>query len=260
MSFRMTWHRPGPPLADFVDVIWMWKGYSPPHARERLMPTGQLELIIMLGESDCDGSGLAGAQSQYFEIDTSRPFSVLGVHFKSGGAFPFFGMPAGEFQDQSVSLDAVWGRDAGCVFDQILAARTAAQRFRIVERALLQRSRGRLCRHPAVRFALNAFDAAPATHRVSDIVDAVGMTPRQFIETFRAEVGLAPKLYWRIRRFQQVLAAIERIQDPDWSDVALACGYFDQAHFNHDFREFSGMTPSVYITDRHSRNHVALHG
>jgi transcriptional regulator GlxA family with amidase domain len=57
-----------------------------------------------------------------------------------------------------------------------------------------------------------------------------------------------------------VLRRIEGVTDVDWADVALSCGYFDQAHFNHDFRAFAGLSPSTYLRHRVTRTHVAVIG
>jgi AraC-like DNA-binding protein len=76
---------------------------------------------------------------------------------------------------------------------------------------------------------------------------------------FRDETGFTPKVFCRIRRFQQALGRMENRKSVEWANVALDCGYFDQAHFIHDFRAFSGINPSSYLAHqtRH-RNHVPL--
>ena len=93
---------------------------------------------------------------------------------------------------------------------------------------------------------------------VGDVVQGIGISSRRFWELFRNEVGLSPKAFCRIRRFNAVLTHIERLTTVDWLDVALSCGYFDQAHFNHDFRAFAGLSPSAYLRDRMSRTHVVV--
>src|SRR6266446_8689106 len=97
-------HRPGPPLAGFVDLLWLYEGYTVPHATERLLPMGTMELVFGLA---MDGVVFVGAHSQYFTLETARETSVIGVHFKPGGAFPFLGMPADELHNQHVALDAL---------------------------------------------------------------------------------------------------------------------------------------------------------
>jgi AraC-like DNA-binding protein len=250
---------PKAPLCDYVEILWIYEGYNVPHPQERLLPGGAMELVIGLDEDDRIGMGLTGVHSKFMVLDTSEPFSVIGAHFKPGGGFPFFGMPAGEFQDLSVSLDDVWGGFAYEVREQMLTAKTREARFHVLEHALLKRCSGRLGRHSAVQYALQAFAKTEFPISVADVTDQIGLSARRFIEVFRNEVGLPPKLYSRIRRFQHVIHSLQKMDDPDFSDVALSCGYFDQAHFIHDFREFSGLNPSAYLRQRIPHlNHVPI--
>src|SRR5262249_31476086 len=141
------------------------------------------------------------------------------------------------------------------VRDRVWEAATAEQRFAIIEAALgMRRARDR---HPAVRYAVTTFDRSRGARRVSDVVARIGLSSRRFVELFRAEGGLAPKILCRLRRSNEVLRRIEHTTDVDWTDLALSCGYFDQAHFNHDFRAFAGLSPSAYLRHRISRMHVA---
>jgi AraC-like DNA-binding protein len=250
---------PQPPLSDYVDMLWIFERYSVPHAQERLMPTGAMELVIGLDDGLRMGAGIAGVQSRFMVLDTSKPFSVIGAHFKPGGGFPFFGMPAGEFQDLNVPLEAVWGSDAHEVCEQLLEAKTHEAKYRILERALLERATGRLGRHRAVRYSLTEFRNAESFRSIAEITDELGLSARRFIEVFRNEVGLTPKLYCRIARFQKVIQSLHTFQEGDLADIALSCGYFDQAHFSHDFREFSGINPSTYLRHRTPHlNHVPI--
>jgi AraC-like DNA-binding protein len=256
----MAFHQftPGPPLSEFVDSLWISEGHVQPHARERLLPTGTMELVFT---ADADGrvaSWVVGARSECLVLDTSRPFDVIAVHFRPGGGFPFFGVPSCELRDRSVTLDLVWGASAANVRDRLRESETPEQRFRILEQTLLDRARGRFDRHPGVHYALALFDRSNGARPVGDVVQRIGISPRRFVDVFRSEVGLSPKLFCRIRRFNEALRRIEQLTDVDWVDVALSCGYFDQAHFNHDFRAFSGLTPSSYLRHRTSRTHVAI--
>jgi AraC-like DNA-binding protein len=111
-------------------------------------------------------------------------------------------------------------------------------------------------RHRAVAFALGKLRE---TQSIGVVMENIGLSQRRFIEVFNAEVGLTPKLYSRLRRFQTLLQRIYNRTEVDWADAALGCGYFDQAHFNHDFREFTGISPSAYLASnlRHM-NHVPI--
>jgi len=249
---------PRAPLSDYVETLWIYDGYSVPHTKERLMPTGTMGLVFSLNAAGRIEAGLVGVQSRFMILDTSVPFSVIGVQFKSGGSFRFCGMTAGEFQELDVSLEAVWGSHANELQERLLQATSRAARFHILERELLSRARGRLEKHPAVPYALKLFGNVDVPCSVAHVTEKIGLSARRFIEVFRNEVGVSPKLYSRVRRFQKVLHALHGTPDPDLADVALSFGYFDQAHFIHEFREFSGISPSTYLRQRIYVNHVPI--
>jgi AraC-type DNA-binding domain-containing proteins len=159
---------------------------------------------------------------------------------------------------ETVSLDTLWRTFAATISDQLWEARTAEARFVILERALLARAGGRFDRHPAVTRAIALFDRSHGALSVGHVVRRTGVSHRRLVELFWNEVGLSPKRYCRVRRFNDVLRRIEPLGDVDWTDVAHVCGYFDQAHFNHDFRAFAGLNPSEYLRHRVARNHVAV--
>jgi len=249
--------RPRFPLSQFVDCVWMHDGYAQPHATERVLPTGTMDLIFALDADGRAASAAAGARSNAIEIDTSRPFSAIGVHFRPGGGSPFVGVPGGELQDMVVPLDALWGSRAIGLRDRLWDTARAEDRVGILEQALLDQSRDRLAVHPAVQYAVAVVERSRGARPVGDIVGGIGMSRRRFQDVFRSEVGLPLKAFSRIRRFAAVLLAVERATRIDWADVALSCGYFDQAHFNHDFRAFAGLSPGAYLRRHVSRTHVA---
>jgi AraC-like DNA-binding protein len=264
---------PGPPLSEFVDQLWSYEGYQQPHAKERLLPDGAMALVFNLRDDQtrlydrhdtniCQtlgGSLIVGPQSEFFVIDTAEQACVVGVHFRPGGAFPFFGLPVDELHNMHLSLDTLWGSQAGELRERLLEADSPQARFRILEQALLARAACRLDRHPAVAFALKEFRGEVVMRTIADVTGQIGLSAKRFIHVFSHEVGFTPKLYCRIRRFQKVLLQVGKGQPVEWADVAVGCGYFDQAHFIRDFRAFSGMNPTAYMVRRTEHlNHVPI--
>ncbi len=262
-----------PPLTHFVEAIWLYEGDIAPHARERRLPDGSMELVINLQEDtirvydrdDPDqihsfrGSVLGGTHSQFSVIDSTLLVSTIGVHFKPGGAFPFLGMPAAELSDQVIDLPTLWGGAAVDLREQLLETGTTETRFRILEQALLTRAGKFASHHPAVAFALKEFQSGGERRSISEVTAQLSLSPKRFIQLFRETVGLTPKLYCRILRFQEVLHLVNRGQQIEWADIAAVCGYYDQAHFIHDFQTFSGLTPGAYLVQRSEHpNHVLL--
>ena len=271
---RLLTYFPGPPLSGSVELLWLYETCGEPHAQERLLPDGTMELVIDLrddlsrtraGKDDVDlpslrGGAIIGAQSEARVINASEPTAVIGAHFRPGGAFPFLRPPAGEFHGAVVSFDEVWSRRAHDLRERLLEDPRPAVRFRLLERFLLDQITRPLPRHPAVAFALKEFQAnVPGLSTVSEVVDRVGLSQRRFIEVFRDQVGLTPKVYYRLRRFQQALRRLESSHRDGLAGLALDCGYYDQAHFNHEFKAFSGLSPTTFLAQWAGRlNHVPL--
>lgn len=201
---------------------------------------------------------ISGTQSRFFEGEMPGQVSLVGVHFKPGGAYPFLGSPANELLNSFESLDVLWGGRAISLRDRLLEANTATGKFRILEDFLLTEMRRCLPLNSAVGLVLKELHWASNPRPISEITEQIGISPKHFIQIFSKQVGMTPKLFCRIQRFQRVVRLAERVQEIKWKDLCLACGYYDQAHLIHDFRTFSGCTPTDYLKRTTGRlNHVS---
>ncbi len=222
------------------------------------MPDGSMELIINLRDEprhifdpithrplrDYRSSWFSGPHSRFIVIDTAPNSSMIGAHFKPGGASAFLNLPASALRNEVVELNRLWNGEAADLREQLLFASTPDKKLSLLEAALLRRVRPR--RHPAVAYALKRFSKAPLEITIAKVADEVGLSSRHFIQHFTDEVGLGPKMFCRVQRFQHVLGDVGRARPVVWADVAAGGGYYDQAHFIHDFQEFCGMTPSRF--------------
>lgn len=265
-------HCPGPPLAGFIEMLWYYRGGASAHARERLMPDGTMSIIINLREDSLPvydrqdpakfdlrrGTLWVGAQSEVSIIDTECQAELMGVQFRPGGAAAFMDRPAGDLHGLEVNLESIWGERATELRASLVDGPTVSSKFRVLARMLRARLRPTARPHPVVAFALHKFHTEPEC-RLAELVDCTGYSARRFIELFSAGVGLTPKLYQRVARFQSVLRWLHAGPSADFAGLAHAGGYYDQAHFNHEFRAFSGLTPAAYLTQRGPHaNHVPL--
>jgi AraC-like DNA-binding protein len=190
---------------------------------------------------------LTGSHTASYVSEMAADEPVMAVHFRPGGAFPFLGIPLSNLENAHVGLDQLWGRAGMELHERLIDAPTMAARFGILENFLLSRPWSSARRHPGVAAALAAIEDNPSI-RMADIRDLVGMSTKRVIALFRAEVGLSPKAYARIRRFQAALRLLGT--GPAGARVAADVGYFDQAHFVREFRSFTGMTPTQYAEQR----------
>jgi AraC-like DNA-binding protein len=252
-------YRPASPLTDYTEIIGHWQGRV--GYRSRALPRGAVTVIIDVGQRQqldlfaADGHSklsvppafITGSHTASYVSDIRADEPVMAIHFRPGGAFPFFGMPLGDLENTYVGLDQVWGRDGLKLHERLIDAQTMAARFSILENFVLSRPWSAVRRHPGVAAALAAIEDNPSI-RMADIRDLVGMSTKRLIALFRAEIGLSPKAYARIRRLQAALRLLNG--SVGGARVAADVGYFDQAHFVREFRSFTGMTPTQYTEQR----------
>jgi hypothetical protein len=146
-------HIPGFPLNQFVDFLWCYVDFFPDHDREHVLPDGTFELIINLQDtprrlfkhgdahrhSSFKRGWFSGAHSKYIVIDALQKSSMIGAHFKPGGAAQFLGLPAGELTDSVIELDTVWGNDVWGWRDRLLACANPTAKFRVFEELLTRK-------------------------------------------------------------------------------------------------------------------------
>lgn len=241
---KLLSHRPAPSLAPYVSSIWHFDGYRAARHRERILPSRTFQLII---EIDSGFAAVSGIRSKYIEIDTAAIQSVMGAVFHPGGARAFFDASADEFHNEMVRLDLVWGSGGRELCERLQETVCPHARIRMLERALLARLRPHAVLHPAVSHGLNEFQRVPLNRGVLKVIEDAGLSRRRFSQLFREQVGLTPKLYYRLHRFHWVVEQVGSSRFLDWSDIATVGGYSDQAHLVHEFRDFSGLAPNEFV-------------
>ncbi|HYA64942.1 MAG TPA: helix-turn-helix domain-containing protein, partial [Candidatus Sulfotelmatobacter sp.] len=258
-------------LASHVEKLWCCDGHPGVNGKDRALPDGRFQLAFSLVEgpisalADPMGDGgeiapslLIGIRSRFSIIDTAKLRSAMGVVFRPGGVHAFLNMPADAFHDKNVSLDLIWGSMVRTLRDRLRTANHPDEKFRVLEVALLEHLNERVQLNAAVRYALQEFARKPQIPRVRELAQEAGLSRRRFAQVFREQIGLTPKLYCRLQRFQNALKQIASGASVDWAQIALAAGYCDQAHLAHEFRDFSGLSPSAYLAAAAPSNHTSI--
>src|ERR1700730_3070049 len=228
-------YQPCAALAPHVKELWYCDGHQGVHGTQRVLPKGRFELAFSLAEgpisalTDPMGDGfeiapslLMGIRSRFSIIDTAKLRSAMGVVFRPGGVHAFLNTPADAFRDKNVSLDLIWGSMVRTLRDRLRSANHPAEKFRVLEVALLEHLNERVQLNAAVRYALQEFARKPQIPRVRELAQEAGLSRRRFAQVFREQIGLTPKLYCRLQRFQNALKQIASGASVDWAQIALA--------------------------------------
>jgi AraC-like DNA-binding protein len=248
--------RPSAAVGGFVSCYWTLEDDSPSlPSVQRIVPDGCPELILNLGtpfESQHDGRW--ASQPEYFFagqitgpmlVRPSGPARMIGIRFRPYGATRLLKLPIHALTGLVVPL-----ADLSPTLHQHLEplrelssmARQLADVDQVLQR-FAEKSDEADC---LVAAAVNDIIRADTVPDVSNVAALAGLSLRQFQRRFKDEVGIAPKLFCRIQRFQRVFQSLDSSRST-WVNTAIQCGYYDQAHLIRDFRDFSGEPPVALL-------------
>ncbi|QFZ24454.1 helix-turn-helix domain-containing protein [Saccharothrix syringae] len=252
---------PRPPLDGLIDDLYYLEG-APPYARLVLPPMPGALLIVNLGAPFRIRAGTDVEAAEYADgcvittptraVEFGYPLRTrsVGVHFKPWGPAPFLPMPAAELRDRPVAVEQVWGRPAVAgLRDRLAAAPGPHGMLALFEEELVRRLR-ETAGLGLVRHTSGVIAATGGTAAIGDLGVAAGVSSTHLARRFKELVGVTPKRLARTYRFAAAVFAINPAGPVDWGALAGGAGYFDQAHFGHEFRAFTGLTPTRYVEIR----------
>ncbi|WP_354700193.1 hypothetical protein DSM112329_00457 [Paraconexibacter sp. AEG42_29] len=253
---------PHPLLRSHVQSYSGFREWSPEPIRRRELPFGGVAVILALEDAWWLGEGVAN------DVPLTRFTSFVGglidrpvVAEHRGyacslqfdltplGARALFGVPGRELTDRIVAFDDLLGRDAVLLVDELAAAVGWPARFAVLDRFLLRRFDSAPRLSPEVEWAWRRLVATGGQVPIGDLVSAIGCSRRHLAARFGEDVGMTPKTYGRLLRFER---AVDRLRcgDDELGRIAAACGFSDQAHFTRELRAFSGATPTTLMAER----------
>lgn len=258
----ISFHRPNGALAPYVEMFTFYAGYTPDVKIERLLPEGVIEIIIDLTDEpkytydhetlrpnqSFRRSWVSGMRDSFLSIGAEPDSSMFVIRFRPGRAYPFLQLPMHHLYNRVVDGDCIYGKRIDLLREQLLHASEPVEKFRIGEaflHGLMNDYHGEI--HTAVSYAADRICQSPSTATLRDVVRQTGFSHKHVISLFERYIGVRPKTFVRIMKFQQVVHAVEALQQVNWAQVATDGGYYDQAHLIHDFKLFSGFTPEVYL-------------
>ncbi|MEO6391150.1 MAG: helix-turn-helix domain-containing protein [Pyrinomonadaceae bacterium] len=248
------------PLSEFVEAFIYFRGIQVEHRIERLLPDGNVVLIIDLTDDPqyiydneslaeiqtCRRAWFSGLQQQGISIPSGNGNENFVIAFRRGRSFPFTGTPLTEFTNRVVESDLALSQDILDLREALQDLDTPPAKFAFAEAELLRRFGGGLRVNACVDYAVEQIARAPHETTIGELTGKIGYSQKHFIQLFKQEVGVTPKSYLRIMRFQKSIGEIARTPAINWAALAADCGYFDQAHMIAEFRSFAGLTPVEY--------------
>lgn len=253
-------HIPVFPLNQFIDAFVYFEGVEHTHKVDRFLPNGDTEILIDFYDTPqfiydnntlkeiqaCHHVWASGVRTEPITIPSGNGSAMMVIAFKKGMAAPFFPFPMEEIKDSVIDADLIWGNEFAYLRERLLETKDIERRFILVEEFLIRMFGPKLDLNPCIAFAVREMIARPDDISIRRMNEKIGYSQKHFTEMFRKQVGVTPKAYVKIMRFQKAIRTIDTAVNIDWGSVALECGFYDQSHFINDFKHFSGFTPEQY--------------
>lgn len=235
-----------PRLTGIVERLWRVEDHDPGGPPETICPDGCPEIVIHLAEAMRQQPRylLVGQMDAPLTVVPTGRVLMVGARLTPAGLRRLLPLPQDRLAGQIVGLDSVWKTWTRETADRVSSACGAAAQLDVFESALesLARGRGADAADRAVEAALAVLRLHNGNASIARLATALGVSRRQFERRFREHVGLPPRLYARIVRFQSAFQALGR---ESGASIAARCGYADQAHLVREVRRFGGDTPGA---------------
>ncbi|TXJ23137.1 MAG: AraC family transcriptional regulator [Chitinophagaceae bacterium] len=257
MHYRL--YTPDSSLSSFIKCYWSLEGEELPGTQQRIFPDGCIELVFHYGnlfqKYYPDGTSnfqprsfIHGQLTRFIEIGGNGRVGMFSVRFQPHGLRPFTNINTHELNDSNIQIADIWGAAGRELENRMLEASDNEQRVQIIEQFLLRQLQPTAV-NALVNRGVDMINQVNGAVNIEELSAQLNIGRRHFERQFVAAVGLNPKQYARISRFQYVLSLTEQKRYNTLTDLAYSGGFYDQAHFIKDFREFSGLSPKQYFAE-----------
>lgn len=219
--------------------------------RRVAVPSTSVHLVVRLGPHVPGGFDIhaMGPRHKVHRKLIRGGQSAVFARLRLGTYQAVLGKPASEFAGRVVALRDLW--DAATtqrLEEQLAGARDARSAVVILKTAIAARLEPGICFNTNTRLVQSAARHLES-HNVAAVAEHLGISERHLRRVFRVVVGLSPKEYFKLLRFERALKAAKDARDSSWSDIAVSAGYYDQAHLIADFRSIAGTTPREFLAE-----------
>jgi AraC-like DNA-binding protein len=228
--------------------------WTPGPFRRLEVPSGEVHVIVSFGPEvrvpAPIRSFVAAPHAEHAIVDSDGEQHGVELRLTPIGAHMLLGVPMHELSGRVTTLEDLLGRDGAELPERLYEAGTWPARFALLDRFLARRLTE--ARAPAAGVE-HSWWRLVHTHggaTVEALAEEVGWSRRHLFARFRDHTGLPPKVFARILRFQRAATLLTAPGGPSLCEIALHCGYYDQAHLNRDFRAFAGRTPTELMAAR----------
>lgn len=243
-------------LTNLIDCYWVIESNDRTPRQQKIIPDGFPEIIFHYRDpyqtnlsgkwEDQSNKLFSGQIRNHFLLENTGSSGMIGIKFKPAAIAQLFGVEMKEFTDKVVDLDIVLEPEFHFISEKLLSPTPYFEKVDLLNQFFTKKKADDSRNSQLIEQALELIFREKGVVSVSDLISALDVGERKLERLFNKYVGLSPKFYSRIIRFNYIFQLIQK-QKLSWSEVAQLSGYYDQSHFISNFQEFSGEEPSTYF-------------
>jgi len=253
MNYRRF--KPSAAVSRFVEFYWTLEDKSQATGNQIVIPDGRSGIIINFAtpfQSNANGAWIGQPECFFVGqitgpllLRAAGPSGMIGIQFRPHGAAHLLEMPMHEVTDSAVALEHI-SRRLFRALEGVRDLPTLARAVGAIDPILHAFAKNTSADFDSITQAIQDIERTSGLISIDDVANRIGLSTRQLQRRFAERVGISPKLFSRMQRFQGVLRTTE---DPsaNWVTAAIHNGYYDQAHLIRDFRQFSGKPPTALL-------------
>jgi AraC-like DNA-binding protein len=250
MQFELASTAPSAALTGLVREYVGWFDWSSTPTSLRELPSGDIPLIVYFeGHPGGRDAFTAGLHDTAVIATFTGPVGGVQANLTALGARLFFDRPLANLTNRTESLDDLLGPSIKRLQSELHDARTWEARFAALDREIASRILTARRPRAELTWACEQLVRSAGQVSVAALSSKIGWSGRHFTRQFTREIGTTPKAFARVLRFGSAVRLLTQ-RSERLADIALDCGYYDQAHFTRDFRELAGVTPTELLASR----------
>ena len=235
-------------LRDWVKCYWfMEKDYAGQGEAETIFPDGCIDLLLNAGNAfhPYPTSVLIGPLNQALSLPANGKALIIGIRFYAYGIYPFLREPLHELTNQAIDAKLLFGATTSELTEKVMQSNPQAA-FKLLDTFLLARLGEN---HNDTQMVKATMPLLWQLSPIKDVAKQVYIGSRSLERKFKQVTGFSPKMLARVLRFNRLKNDLMLHPGQNLTDLAHRHLYFDQAHFNHDFHQFTGQTPSQFVRE-----------
>ncbi|PAB59481.1 helix-turn-helix domain-containing protein [Anaeromicrobium sediminis] len=250
-------------LKSLIKYFWVMDSHGLINISHKLLPVNNIDMILNLSSSIkyidlngkeiiCNNSHFSGLRKKHYTIVQRGKGEVIGISFFPQGIYPFLKVPINEFKNKIIDIDLVIKEFTNRLKEKLYNKKTLSDRLSVLEEELINILDFNLLLGKEKNSILNEFNRSMDKLNIKEFCNLYGVNERRLERLFNKHVGVSPKEYHKISRFQYILKMLLEQDYEDLTSLAYEGRYYDQTHFVKEFKSYTGTSPSNFIKEKKS--------